>query len=76
MSALKDLLSRAETWPKDAQDDLLSAALIIERSKGKTVADLDEQDYRIIAQRLSEIAAGQIASDEAVEAVFAKYRAS
>ncbi len=74
MSALKEILVRAEKWPKDAQKDLLSAALIIERSSGVEFRDLDEQDYKIIAQRISENAAGSFASDEEVEAVFVKYR--
>jgi hypothetical protein len=76
MSALKELLVRAEKWPMSAQNDLLSAALIIERSGGDEFADLDAEDYRIIAQRLSENAGGGLASDEDVEAVFGKYRAS
>lgn len=73
MSALKDVFARAEHWPVDAQRDLLQAALVIEQAQSDGSTNLDEDDYRILAERMGENAAGLIASDAEVEAVFAKY---
>jgi predicted transcriptional regulator len=74
MSALKEIFVRAEQWPPDVQQDLLRVAQLIEDSQNSDFEDLDENDYAIIAKRMKESAAGQIATDEEVEAVFAKYR--
>jgi hypothetical protein len=73
MSALKDVLDRAKHWPTSAQEELVRAALIIERNQD-AVFDLTEDDWKIIDERIAAAAAGDIATDTEVEAVFGKYR--
>jgi hypothetical protein len=74
MSALKDLLTRAEKWPADAQEDLLLAALVIESSQAGTDFELDDEDYKILLQRKAENAEGLFASEAEINAIFARYR--
>jgi len=71
---LRDLVERAEAWPRDAQEELVQLALEIEK-------ELADQTYRPtpdelvgIDRGLRDAADGKFASDEDVEAVFTKYR--
>jgi hypothetical protein len=73
MSALKDVLARAENWPVSAQQDLVNAALIIERNQD-THFTFDEADWKIIDARIADAARGEIATDEDMDAMYAKYR--
>ena len=75
MSALKDVLTRAEKWPADAQADLLRAALVIERNQ-QAGDELTDEDWKIIDARIAGAARGEIATDTEMEALFAKYRVS
>ena len=70
---VRHVLSRVEHWPEDDQDELVQLALEIEaRRHGVYHATPDE--LRVIDEALEAVARGEIASDEEVEAVFAKYR--
>ena len=70
---LKNVLARAETWSEQDQEELAQVALEIEaRRHGLYQASPDE--LRAIDEALAAVARGEIASDEEVEAVFAKYR--
>jgi predicted transcriptional regulator len=70
---LKNVLSRAETWSEQDQEELAQVALEIEaRRHGLYRASPDE--LKAIDEALAAVARGEIASDEEVEAVFAKYR--
>jgi hypothetical protein len=73
MSALKDVLDRAKTWPAAAQDELVRAALIIERNQDAAF-ELSADDWAIIDTRIAAAARGDIATEAEVEAVFGKYR--
>ncbi len=73
MSALKDVLNRAQYWPVSAQEELLRAAMIIERNQDVDF-ELNSEDWRIIDERIAAAARGEIAGDAEVEAVFGKYR--
>ena len=73
MSALKDVLNRAQYWPVSAQEELLRAAMIIERNQDVDF-ELNSADWRIIDERIAAAARGEIAGDAEVEAVFGKYR--
>jgi hypothetical protein len=75
MSALKDVLTRAEKWPADAQADLLRAALVIERNQDADI-ELTDQDWAIIDARIAAAARGEIATDAEMESLFSKYRLS
>jgi RNA polymerase-binding transcription factor DksA len=72
---LKNLLERVQTWPEEAQDELVDVAKQIER-------ELQGQDYlatreelRIIDAAMAAIDAGEVATDAEIKAAFARFRA-
>lgn len=70
---LKKVLTRAESWSEQDREELAQVALEIEaRRHGVYHASADE--LRAIDEALAAVSKGEIASDEEVEAVFAKYR--
>ena len=73
MSALKDVLARAEHWPASSQDMLVLAALEIERIQDAEF-ELTAEDWKIIDERIAGSARGEIATDKEVEATYKKYR--
>jgi predicted transcriptional regulator len=72
---LKDIIDRAETWPPEAQEELAQIALEIE-AQIKEGYPLTAEDLEAIDRGLQDAAQGRFATDEQVEAVFAKYRRS
>ena len=71
--SLKKMLARAENWSEQDQEELAQVALEIEaRRHGLYHASPDE--LKAIDEALASVVRGEIASDEEVEAVFAKYR--
>ncbi|MBC8037781.1 MAG: hypothetical protein H7X89_11265 [Rhizobiales bacterium] len=72
-AALKDVLQRAEMWPPEDQEELMRAALYIERRHSSDF-DLNTDDWKTIEARLEAARLGAIATDEEVAAVFGKYR--
>ena len=71
--ALKDILQRAENWSEEDQEELMRAALYIEKRHAADF-ELSKDDRKIIEARLEASQLGSIATDEEVEAVFGKYR--
>jgi hypothetical protein len=70
---LKKVLARAESWSEQDQEELAQVVLEIEaRRHGVYHASPDE--LKAIDEGLAAIERGEIASDQEVEAVFAKYR--
>jgi predicted transcriptional regulator len=63
------LLERAETWPQEAQDELVRSALEIERRHGG-VYELDDEELADICEGLAELERGEVASDDEVKATF------
>jgi predicted transcriptional regulator len=63
------LLERAETWPQEAQEELIRSALEIEH-KHAGIYPLDEEERADIREGLAEIERGEVASDEEVQATF------
>jgi hypothetical protein len=70
---VKRLLSRVEHWPEDDQDELAQVALEIE-ARRQDMYHATPEELRAIDEALAAVGRGEIASDEDVEAVFAKYR--
>ncbi len=70
---VRHLLSRVEHWPEDDQDELVQVALEI-AARRHGVYHATPEELRAIDEALAAVARGEIASDEEVEAVFAKYR--
>ena len=73
---LKNLLERVQTWPEEAQDELVAVANQIE-------SELQGQDYlatreelRIIDAAMASIDAGESATDTEIRAAFAKFRSA
>jgi hypothetical protein len=66
---LRDLIERAESWPKEAQEELLRAGLEIESStSGAYLATQEELEVIDLADR------APVATADEVEKVFAKFR--
>jgi uncharacterized protein YecE (DUF72 family) len=70
---LKNLMERVQTWPEEAQDELVAVANEIE-------SELQAQDYhatreelRIIDAAMAAIDAGETASDAETKTVFQKF---
>jgi hypothetical protein len=70
---LKDVMERVETWPDADQAELLEYALEIEARHAGRFAPTPEE-LEGIDRGLQDALAGHFATDEEVEAVFAKYR--
>ena len=71
---LKDLLERVRAWPEEAQNELVAVANQIESElQGDYVATREELEA--IDAAIASLDAGEFASDEEVQAAFAKFRA-
>jgi RNA polymerase-binding transcription factor DksA len=72
--ALKDLLARAENWPDWARQDLADLALEIDREVNAGTYRATREELRKIDEALAAVRRGEVASQDEVEAVFAKHR--
>jgi len=70
---LKQLLELAESWSEADQKELAQAALEIE-ARRHGVYQATPEELKDIDEALAEIARGEIATEQEMEAVFAKYR--
>ena len=70
---LEDVLERVEDWPAAAQNTLAEVALEIE-AELTGVYHATPEELAGIDRGLQAAAEGRFATDEEVEAVFAKYR--
>ena len=72
--ALIELIERIETWPKEAQEELAQVALEIEAGIAGGAYRASPEELAGIDRGLRDAETGKFASQEAVEAVFAKHR--
>jgi hypothetical protein len=73
MSRLKEVLERAKSWPESDQEELVEVARDIEaRRSGEYHATPEE--LAAIDEALGQVARGEVATREEVEAAFAKFR--
>jgi hypothetical protein len=72
---LKNVLARAETWSEQDQEELAQVALEIE-ARRHGVYRATPEELRALDEAMAAVRRGEIASDEEVEAAFAKYRRS
>lgn len=70
---LKTLIERVETWPEAAQEELAQIAREIEAEIGETYA-ATPGELEGIDRGLRAAAESRFATDEQVEAVFARHR--
>jgi predicted transcriptional regulator len=70
---LEILLERVSTWPEEAQEEFVRSVANIE-NKHLGPYRLSEEERNAVRQGLAEVREGRLASDEAVAAVFNRYR--
>jgi hypothetical protein len=72
---LKDLLERVQTWPEEAQDELVAVARQIESElQGDYLAT--QEELQIIDAAMTSIDRGEAATDADIKAAFARFRAA
>jgi hypothetical protein len=71
---LKILLERVQTWPEEAQDELVAVANQIENELQGRSYFADQEELRIIDAAMVSIDAGEVATDAEIKAAFAKFR--
>jgi hypothetical protein len=69
----KELLQRVETWPEQDQQELAEVVRDIE-ARRTGVYHATPEELRAIDEALGQVARGEIASREEIEAAFAKFR--
>ena len=67
--ALKEILERAETWPKEVQQEALNSLLAIEHELTDPYV-LTDEDRAAIERGLDDMKEGRFATDEQVSAAF------
>jgi hypothetical protein len=72
---LKSLLEGAQTWPKEAQDELFALANQIESELQGNGYFATREELRIIDEAVASLDRGEAASDREVQAAFARFRA-
>jgi predicted transcriptional regulator len=72
--ALKDVLQRVDSWPEAAQEELADIALEIEASLKAGEYHPTPEELADIDRGLSAAREGRFATDQQVEALFAKHR--
>ncbi len=70
---VKNTLDRVANWPEEDQEELAQVALEIE-ARRHGVYHATPEELVAIDEALAAVARGEIARDDEVEAVFAKYR--
>ena len=70
---VKTVLSRVPRWPEEDQDELAQVALEIE-ARRHGVYHATPEELQAIDEALAAVARGEIATEEEVKTVFAKYR--
>jgi predicted transcriptional regulator len=70
---LKNMLDRVTAWPEEDQEELAQIVLEIE-ARRHGLYHATPEELAAIDEALAAVARGEIASEEEVEAVFAKYR--
>jgi predicted transcriptional regulator len=66
---IKEILQKAESWPKSGQEDLAQAALEIERELQQGTYTATAEELVGIERGLEEAEQGKFATDAEVEAV-------
>lgn len=71
---LKNLLERVQTWPEEAQDELVAAAKQIESELQGQSYLATQEELRIIDAAMASIDAGEAATDAEIRTAFAGFR--
>jgi hypothetical protein len=73
---LKNLLERVQSWPEEAQDELVAVADQIERELQGRDYLATREELLIIDAAIASIDAGEVATDVEIKAAFAKFRSA
>jgi hypothetical protein len=73
-SELKYLLERVQSWPEEAQDELVAVANQIESELRGDDYSATQEELRIIDAAMASIDRGEVATDDEIKAAFAKFR--
>ena len=73
---LKSLLERVQTWPEEAQDELIAVANQIESELRGESYLASREELRIIDAAMASIDGGEVATDAEIKAAFAKFRSA
>jgi len=73
---LKNLIERAETWPREAQEELAHIASEIESEIGADAYHATPEELAGVDRGLTEAREGRFATDKKVNAVFSKFLGS
>lgn len=71
---LKTLLDRAKNWPETAQEELVQLGREIEGELQSGGYQATRDELRVIDEAIASVDRGEIASAEAVQTAFAKFR--
>jgi predicted transcriptional regulator len=71
---LKEVMRRAETWPKERQQEALRLLLEME-ARDTSTYQLSEEEAADIDEALKEVERGEVATEEEVKVVFNRFRA-
>jgi hypothetical protein len=72
--SLKDVLALAENWPDWAQQELADLSIEIDRDVKAGTYHATREELRKIDEAMAAVRRGEVASEQEVEAVFAKHR--
>jgi predicted transcriptional regulator len=70
---LKEVLEKAESWPREDQEELIDLAREIE-SRRTGVYRLSDDERTAVEQGLADAGAGRFASDHEIQTIFEKAR--
>jgi hypothetical protein len=73
---LKNLLERVQSWPEEAQDELVAVANQIERELQGRDYLATQEELQIIDAAIASIDGGEVATDVEIKAAFAKFRSA
>jgi hypothetical protein len=76
MSDLKNLLKRVQSWPEEAQDELVAVANQIENELQGRDYLASREELQIVDAAMASIDGGEVASEAEIKAAFAKFRSA
>lgn len=71
---LKNLLERVQTWPEEAQDELVAVANQIESELQGRDYVATREELQIIDAAMTSIDGGEVATEVEIKAALAKFR--
>jgi hypothetical protein len=71
--SLNEIIRRIESWPQEDQEELAEVARDIE-ARRRGIYHPSDEELKAIDEALGEVARGEIATKQGIEAAFAKFR--